>query len=123
MSVKFALTLLAVTMFMTACRQAEVARQLTTDTEAITRTGLEEQQLFAKFGHPKSIREFPMSEALSMFRARLQSHYPLPENGSVRIRELTWELPNNVLLTVWLHQSKGIWRALESTRYDKWTVF
>ncbi len=64
-----------------------------------------------------------MSEARSVFRVKLQTHYPLPKYGAVPIRELTWELPHDGLLTVWTQRSGTTWRAFESTTYTKWTVF
>jgi hypothetical protein len=85
--------------------------------------GLTEQKLVSRFGVPKTIKEFPMSEARSVFRVKLQVHYPLPRYGAVPIRELTWELPNDGLLTVWTHQSGTAWRAFESTTYTKWDIF
>src|SRR5437879_4297351 len=85
--------------------------------------GFTEQKLVSRFRVPETIKEFLMSEARSVFRVKLQVQYPLPKYGAVPIRELTWELPNDGLLTVWTHQSGKAWRTFESTTYTKWTIF
>jgi hypothetical protein len=103
------------------CRHAPVEATLLGPAKHVD--GLTEQKLVSRFGVPKTIKEFPMSEARSVYRVKLQTHYPLPKCGAVRIRELTWELPNDGLLTVWTHQSGKAWRAFESTTYTKWTIF
>jgi hypothetical protein len=84
--------------------------------------GLSETALVAKLGSPAVQREFPMSDAKSMFRVRLQMHYSLPESSDVRIREMTWEFGDD-RLTCWLHRAHGEWQVLETTKYTRWTVF
>ena len=84
--------------------------------------GLSAAAVNARLGAPAIQREFPMSDAKSMFRARLQMHYPLPESDEVRICEMTWEFGDD-RLTCWLHRVHGEWRVIETTKYTRWTLF
>jgi hypothetical protein len=105
--------LFLVAMFFTSCAYTDKQARL---------VGLSEPTVVARLGAPAVQREFPMSDAKSMFRVRLQMHYPLPESSDVRIREMTWEFGDDQL-TCWLHSVHGEWQVLETTKYTRWTVF
>ena len=107
------LTLCLVTTVLTSCTHSDKQARL---------IGLSEPTIVARLGAPAVQREFPMSDAKSMFRVGLQTHYPLPESGNIRIREVTWEFGDD-RLTCWLHRVHGEWRVIETTKYTRWTLF
>lgn len=73
-----------------------------------------QQELVKKLGEPAVKEKFAMKDAgPSEFRIELQNTYPLnkPKNLKIQIQEWTWN-DGDKRLTIWLHQVKGKWVAL-----------
>jgi hypothetical protein len=84
--------------------------------------GLAEAQLVSRYGVPGHREEYPMSQAAGEFRTGLQHYFPMPRNRDVRIRELTWDLPQHHL-TAWLRETNGQWFTFDSLRYQRGVQF
>jgi hypothetical protein len=84
--------------------------------------GLSEPQLVNRFGAAQHQEEYLMENAVGEFRTGLQRFFPMPQSRGVRIRELTWDFPDQHI-TAWLHHTNSQWVTFDSLRYQKGVQF
>jgi hypothetical protein len=100
-----------------SCREGQSA-------SSIGLHGLTPDQVRARFGPPLRQGTFRVEELQGEFFAPLANTYPTtdPKNRNVPLQQWTWT-SGDCILTVWFHNPKGTWLALDDVFWHKDTAF
>lgn len=78
------------------------------------------------YGKPITQEDFILEDiAINEFRIRLYNFFSKKElNESIRLKEITWEIKKDSLITVWYKkEGKDNWNPIDGFKYIKYTDF
>lgn len=86
--------------------------------------GLTRERVRARFGPPALEESFQVQDRQGEFYVGIANTYPTtdPTNRTVSLEEWTWT-SGDCILTVWFHNPKGTWLALDDVYWQKDTAF
>lgn len=86
--------------------------------------GLTQDRVRARFGPPTLEESFQVQDRQGEFYVGIANTYPTtdPKNRNVPLQEWTWT-SGDCILTVWFHNPKGTWLALDDVYWHKDTAF